>query len=63
MKVVYTEKAPAAVHVEVLSRGIIGLEGLVLTGVPDGDYFLFAAPVKLGGSDGAPCRAVLMTKE
>ena len=57
------EKAPAAVHVEVLSRGIIGLEGLVLTDVPDGDYFLFAAPVKLGGSDGAPCRAVLMTKE
>ena len=57
------EKAPAAVHVEVLSRGIIGLEGLVLTDVPDGDYFLFAAPVKLGGSDGAPCRAVLMTKD
>ncbi len=57
------EKAPAAVHVEVLSRGIIGLEGLVLTDVPDGDYFLFAPPVKMGGSDGAPCRAVLMTKE
>lgn len=57
------EKAPAAVHVEVLSRGIIGLEGLVLTDVPDGEYFLFAPPVKLGGSDGASCRAVLMTKD
>jgi len=57
------EKAPAAVHVEVLSRGIIGLEGLVLTDVPDGEYTLFAPPVKLGGSDGAPCRAVLMAKE
>lgn len=52
--------APMAVHVEVLSRGIIALEGLVLTDVPDGEYFLSAAPLKLGGSDGAPCRAVLL---
>ena len=50
---------PMAVHVEVLSHGIIALEGLVLWEVPDGEYLLFAAPVKLGGSDGAPCRAVL----
>ncbi len=52
--------APMAVHVEVLSRGIIALEGLVLTDVPDGEYTLFAAPLKLAGSDGSPCRAVLM---
>ncbi len=51
---------PLDVHVEVLSHGIIALEGLVLTDVPDGMYTLFAAPLKLGGSDGAPCRAVLM---
>lgn len=54
--------APMAVHVEVLSHGIIALEGLVLTDVPDGSYTLFAAPLKLGGSDGAPCRAVLMAE-
>lgn len=53
-------EAPMAVHVEVLSRGIIALEGLVLNDVPDGEYYLSAAPLKLGGSDGAPCRAVLI---
>lgn len=53
-------EAPMAVHVEVLSHGIIALEGLVLTDVPDGTYTLFAAPLRLGGSDGSPCRAVLM---
>ena len=29
--------------------------------VPDGRYFLSALPLNLGDSDGAPCRAVLMT--
>ena len=53
-------EAPMAVHVEVLSHGIIALEGLVLDEVPDGTYTLFAAPFKLDGSDGSPCRAVLM---
>lgn len=53
-------EAPLAVHVEVLSHGIIALEGLVLDDIPDGTYTLFAAPLKLGGSDGSPCRAVLM---
>lgn len=56
------EEAPMAVHVELLSHGLIALEGLVLDDVPDGTYTLFAAPLKLGGSDGAPCRAVLMAK-
>lgn len=53
-------EAPMAVHVEVLSRGIIALEGLVLDEVPDGEYLLSALPLKLGGSDGAPTRAVLI---
>jgi len=53
-------EAPMAVHVEVLSRGIIALEGLVLDEVPDGEYFLSALPLKLGGSDGSPTRAVLI---
>ena len=28
--------------------------------VPEGVYFLNAAPLNLGGGDGAPCRAILM---
>lgn len=54
------QEAPMPVHVELLSHGIIALEGLVLDEVSDGVYTLFAAPIKLGGSDGAPCRAVLL---
>lgn len=53
-------ESPAEVHVELLSHGIIALEGIVLDDVPCGKYTLFAAPIKLGGSDGAPCRAVLI---
>ncbi len=53
---------PVTVHVSVLSQGIVALEGLVLGNVPEGKYFLFAAPIKLGGSDGSPCRAVLIDK-
>ena len=53
---------PITVHVSVLGQGIAALEGLVLTEVPDGKYFLFAAPIKLGGRDGSPCRAVLIDK-
>ncbi len=49
------------VHIELLSVPIIPLEGLDLGGVPDGDYILSAAPLKLGESDGAPCRALLLT--
>ena len=50
---------PTPVHVAALSKGVIALEGLVLKDVPAGEYFLFAAPLKLGGSDGSPCRAIL----
>lgn len=57
-----TIEAPAAIHRIVLGQGVVALEGLVLTDVPDGEYFLFAAPIKLGGSDGSPCRAVLIDK-
>ena len=51
------------VHVAVLSKGIIAVEGLDLSAVPEGEYFLFAAPLKLGGSEGSPCRAVLIQED
>ena len=31
--------------------------------VPEGEYFLCAAPLKLAGSDGSPCRALLIDFE
>lgn len=52
--------APIPVHLELLKKEVVILEGLVLQNVPEGEYFLSAAPIKLGGSDGAPCRAVLL---
>ncbi len=54
------EGAPMAVHKALLSQGVALLEGIRLNGVEDGVYFLFAAPLKLGGADGAPVRAILM---
>ena len=50
----------ALVHQTLLENGIVLLEGIRLDGVPDGEYTLFAAPLKLGGCDGAPCRAILL---
>ena len=54
------EDAPMQVHLILLRRGIALLEGIVLTDVPEGHYFLSAAPLNLAGCDGAPCRAYLM---
>lgn len=57
------EEAPMQVHLILLRRGIALLEGIVLDGVPEGRYFLSAAPLNLAGSDGAPCRAYLIDTE
>ena len=54
------EEAPMEVHLILLRRGIALLEGIVLDGVPEGRYFLSAAPLNLAGADGAPCRACLI---
>jgi arylformamidase len=47
------------VHRAFLDRGVVLLEGIDLSQVPPGRYELICPPVKLAGSDGAPCRAVL----
>ena len=56
------ENAPMQVHQILLRRGIALLEGVVLKDVPEGQYFLSAAPLNLAGADGAPCRAYLIKK-
>ena len=57
------ENAPMQVHLMLLRRGVVLLEGVVLRDVPEGHYFLSAAPLNLGGAEGAPCRAYLIGKE
>ena len=48
------------VHLKMLGAEIVLMEGIRLGGVKEGVYLLNAAPLNLGGADGAPCRAVLM---
>ena len=57
------ENGPMQVHKILLGRGIALLEGIVLGKVPEGRYFLNAAPLNLAGADGAPCRAWLLSGE
>lgn len=52
----------AAVHRQLLGQGLVLLEGLELSHVDAGDYFLFAAPLKIAGCDGSPVRAVLIKR-
>jgi len=54
------ENAPAEVHKTLLRADIVLLEGIRLGKIPEGVYMMFAAPICLGGADGAPCRAVLV---
>lgn len=53
-------EAPMAVHKVLLGAEVVLLEGIRLGEVKEGVYILNAAPLSLGGSDGAPCRAVLL---
>lgn len=57
------EDAPMQVHLILLKQGIALLEGIVLACVPEGHYFLSAAPLNLAGCDGAPCRAYLIGED
>lgn len=55
-----SSKTLAAHHI-LAGGGIALLEGLDLSAVPDGRYELIALPVKFGGADAAPVRAILRT--
>ncbi len=47
-------------HHTLLGADVVIIEGLVLTNVEPGEYFLVCLPLKLAGSDGSPARAILM---
>jgi len=53
----------AAVHRELLTAGIVILEGLDLSAASGGAYTLYAPPLKIAGAEGAMCRAVLLSNE
>ncbi len=55
-----SQNAPMAVHLVLLGADVVLLEGIRLAEVPEGVYFLNAAPLNLAGTDGSPCRAVLI---
>lgn len=57
------EDAPIAVHHILLGADVILLEGIRLAAVAEGVYLLNAAPLNLGGAEGSPCRAVLISDE
>ena len=54
------EDTPMEVHLILLGAEVVLLEGIRLSAVPEGCYLLNAAPIQLGGADGAPCRAILI---
>ncbi len=55
------ENAPMKVHQILLGADVVLLEGIRLSDVPVGVYFLNAAPLNLSDADGSPCRAVLIS--
>ncbi len=57
------EDAPMEVHLILLRAGVVLLEGIRLAEVPEGVYFLSAAPLNLSGADGSPCRAFLIADD
>ncbi len=48
------------VHVELLSHGVVILEGLDLSAVDAGEYVLACFPLKVRDGDGGPARAALI---
>jgi arylformamidase len=54
----YKQSKPT--HRLLLEAGVIVVEGLDLSHVSQGRYTLTCLPLKLGGSDGAPARVILV---
>ena len=54
----YADAVPT--HTTLLNAGVIIVEGLDLSEVSQGRYTLYCLPIKIGGVDGAPARAILV---
>ena len=54
----YHKAAPT--HTILLKAGVIPIEGLNLSKIKPGRYFLACLPLKIQGSDGAPSRVILI---
>lgn len=50
-------------HKILAEKGIAVIENLDLTDIRDGEYELYAFPIRLGGLEAAPCRAILLEQE
>ena len=59
----YHASAGHPVHVTLLEAGVAVVEGLNLSAVDPGEYEIFCLPLKLAGSDGAPARTVLISRD
>ncbi len=53
-------EAPMQVHLILLKKEVVLLEGIRLCDVNEGVYLLNAAPLNLKEADGSPCRAILI---
>ena len=51
---------PELTHKILLEAGVLVIEGLDLSRIDPGEYTLLCLPLKIGGSDGAPARVLLM---
>jgi arylformamidase len=49
-------------HQVLLGGGVWVLEGINLSGVPEGEYELVCLPLRIAGCDGSPARAILRRK-
>lgn len=49
-------------HKTLLGAGIIIIEGLRLSDVPEGEYRLVALPLKINGTEAAPARVILIAE-
>ena len=54
----YGDSVPT--HTVLLKAGVVIVEGLNLSQVMRGFYYLYCLPLKIAGSDGAPARAILI---
>ena len=57
------QNEPMAVHLVLLGANVVLLEGIRLSEVSEGVYFLNAVPLNLSGTDGSPCRAILIATD